>query len=208
MIDFEKTKLILASNSPRRSELLKQAGYEFEIIASNMDEQTSETEPALVVKDLSLQKATNVFNSIMKVVNLSLDAYEGVSLMIIGADTIVAKDNQIMGKPKDHNQAFDMLNLLQNNTHQVYTGVSIILYDFETKEKKVHSFHDCTDVEFYPMTDSEINSYMKQVTAMIKPEVTASKALSPYTLKESTAITIMLLDCRLQSCIMSWRKCK
>ena len=73
---FEKTKLILASNSPRRSELLKQAGYEFEIIASNMDEQTSETEPALVVKDLSLQKATNVFNSIMKVVNLSLDAYE------------------------------------------------------------------------------------------------------------------------------------
>lgn len=100
MIDFEKTKLILASNSPRRSELLKQAGYEFEIIASNMDEQTSETEPALVVKDLSLQKATNVFNSIMKVVNLSLDAYEGVSLMIIGADTIIAKDNQIMGNPK------------------------------------------------------------------------------------------------------------
>ena len=130
MIDFEKTKLILASNSPRRSELLKQAGYEFEIIASNMDEQTSETEPALVVKDLSLQKATNVFNSIMKVVNLSLDAYGGVSLIIIGADTIVAKDNQIMGKPKDHNQAFDMLNLLQNNTHQVYTGVRIILYDF------------------------------------------------------------------------------
>ena len=98
-----------------------------------------------------------------KVKNLpeSLDAYEGVSLMIIGADTIVAKDNQIMGKPKDHNQAFDMLNLLQNNTHQVYTGVSIILYDFETKEKKVHSFHDCTDVEFYPMTDSEINSYIE-----------------------------------------------
>ena len=145
MIDFEKTKLILASNSPRRSELLKQAGYEFEIIASKMDEQTSETEPALVVKDLSLQKAT----------------YEGVSLMIIGADTIVAKDNQIMGKPKDHDQAFDMINLLQNNTHQVYTGVSIILYDFETKEKKVHSFHDCTDVEFYPMTDSEINSYIE-----------------------------------------------
>ena len=84
-----------------------------------------------------------------------------VSLMIIGADTIVAKDNQIMGKPKDHDQAFDMLNLLQNNTHQVYTGVSIILYDFETKEKKVHSFHDCTDVEFYPMTDSEINSYIE-----------------------------------------------
>ena len=81
--------------------------------------------------------------------------------MIIGADTIVAKDNQIMGKPKDHDQAFDMLNLLQNNTHQVYTGVSIILYDFETKEKKVHSFHDCTDVEFYPMTDSEINFYIE-----------------------------------------------
>ena len=160
MIDFEKTKLILASNSPRRKELLKQAGYEFEVLASNMDEQTSETKPELVVEDLSLQKATNVFNSIMKVVNLSLDAYEGLSLMIIGADTIVAKNNEIMGKPKDHNVAFSMLKSLQGDTHQVYTGVSIILYDFETKEKKIHSFHDCTDVEFYPMTDSEINSYI------------------------------------------------
>lgn len=160
MIDFEKTKLILASNSPRRKELLKHAGYEFEVLASNMDEQTSETKPELVVEDLSLQKATNVFNSIMKVVNLSLDAYEGLSLMIIGADTIVSKNNEIMGKPKDHNAAFSMLKSLQGDTHQVYTGVSIILYDFETKEKKIHSFHDCTNVEFYPMTDSEINSYI------------------------------------------------
>lgn len=56
MIDFEKTKLILASNSPRRSELLKQAGYEFEIIASNMDEQTSETEPHLLLKTYLFKK--------------------------------------------------------------------------------------------------------------------------------------------------------
>ena len=56
MIDFEKTKLILASNSPRRSELLKQAGYEFEIIASNMDEQTSELNPAHLLKTYLFKK--------------------------------------------------------------------------------------------------------------------------------------------------------
>lgn len=71
----------------------------------------------------------------MKVVNLSLDAYEGVSLMIIGADTIVAKDNRIMGKPKDHDQAFDMLNLLQNNTHQVYTESALFSMILKLKRK-------------------------------------------------------------------------
>lgn len=160
MIDFDKTKIILASNSPRRRELMMQAGYEFEVIASNMDENTTETKPSLIVEDLSMQKAENVFNSIMKVVNLSLDAYAGLSLMIIGADTIVAKDDVIMGKPKDYDEAFNMIHSLQGNVHQVYTGASIILYIFETQDKTVRSFHDCTDVEFYPMNDSEINNYI------------------------------------------------
>ena len=109
MIDFDKTKIILASNSPRRRELMMQAGYEFEVIASNMDENTTETKPSLIVEDLSMQKAENVFNNIMKVVNLSLDAYTGLSLMIIGADTIVSKDDVIMGKPKDYDEAFNMI---------------------------------------------------------------------------------------------------
>ena len=134
MIDFDKTKIILASNSPRRRELMMQAGYEFEVIASNMDENTIETKPSLIVEDLSMQKAENVFNSIMKVVNLSLDAYTGLSLMIIGADTIVSKDDVIMGKPKDYDEAFNMIHSLQGNVHQVYTGVSIILYNFESKD--------------------------------------------------------------------------
>ncbi|WP_302629810.1 Maf family protein [uncultured Eubacterium sp.] len=160
MIDFDKTKIILASNSPRRRELMMQAGYEFEVIASNMDENTTETKPSLIVKDLSMQKAENVFNNIMKVVNLSLDAYTGLSLMIIGADTIVSKDDVIMGKPKDYDEAFNMIHSLQGNVHQVYTGVSIILYNFETQDKTVRSFHACTDVEVYPMSDSEINNYI------------------------------------------------
>lgn len=160
MIDLNKTKIILASNSPRRSDLLKQAGYEFEILTSNIEENTLKTKPDEVVKDLSLQKATNVFNGIMKVVNLSLDAYEGISLLIIGADTIVSKSGNIMGKPSDSFHAFNMINSLQGDVHQVYTGVSLIFYDFQTQKKKIHSFHDCTDVEFYPMTSAEINSYI------------------------------------------------
>jgi septum formation protein len=99
MINLEKTKIILASQSPRRSELMKQAGYEFEIIASNMEEVITKTEPEAVVEELSFQKADNVLNMILKSVDLSLMAFGGLSLMVIGADTIVCSNGNILGKP-------------------------------------------------------------------------------------------------------------
>lgn len=160
MINLEKTKIILASQSPRRSELMKQAGYEFEIIASNMEEVITKTEPEAVVEELSFQKADNVLNMILKSVDLSLMAFGGLSLMVIGADTIVCNNGNILGKPKNHNEAYNMIDSIQGNTHQVYTGVTAIVYDFDTKARRHITFNDCTQVHLYPMSSQEINDYI------------------------------------------------
>lgn len=160
MINLDKTKIILASQSPRRSQLMKQAGYEFEIIASTIEEKITETQPNLVVEELSLQKADNVLDMILRSVDLSLMAFDDLSLMIIGADTVVSKDKTIMGKPKDRDDAYQMIDSIQGDTHQVYTGVTIIIYDFNTATKSYKTFSECTNVHLYPMTDSEINHYI------------------------------------------------
>lgn len=160
MMNLDKTKIILASKSPRRSELMKQAGYEFEVIASTIEEKITETEPELVVEELSLQKADNVLDMILNTVDLSLMAFDDLSLMIIGADTVVSKDGNIMGKPKNRDDAYNMIHSIQGTTHQVYTGVTIIFYDFNTGDKTYKTFSECTNVHLYPMIDREINHYI------------------------------------------------
>lgn len=160
MLDLNKTKIILASQSPRRCELMKQAGFDFEIIKSDKEETFFGTIPSEIVKQLSFQKADDVFNKLFKHMDLSLMAYEDLSLMVIGSDTIVSKDEKIMGKPKTREEAFSMIHSIQGTTHQVYTGVTLIIYDFNDKQKSVHSFFECTDVTLYPMSDEEINQYI------------------------------------------------
>lgn len=102
--------IILASNSPRRKELLKQAGFIFTVIPSNVEEVITETEPKEIVKELSGQKAKNIFD------NLSKES--AANSLILGADTVVAWENEkgmfsILGKPKDKEDAFAMLKNLQ-----------------------------------------------------------------------------------------------
>ncbi len=160
MINLDKTKIILASQSPRRSELMRQAGYEFEIIASTIEEKITQTKPNLVVEELSLQKADNVLDMILQSIDLSLMAFDDLSLMIIGADTVVSKNGNIMGKPKGKENAYEMIDSIQGQTHQVYTGITIIVYDFNTGEKTHKTFSESTNVTLYPMTPSEITHYI------------------------------------------------
>ena len=173
-MNLDKTKIILASQSPRRSELMRQAGYEFEVIASTIEENITKTIPSEVVEELSLQKADNVLDMILKSVDWSLmekvnrpqnvasrrKGFDDLSLMVIGADTVVSKGENIMGKPKDKEDAYKMIHSIQDSTHQVYTGVTIIVYDFNTSVKSYKTFSECTNVHLYPMTDSEINHYI------------------------------------------------
>lgn len=147
-IRMDVMKVILGSASPRRKEILTQAHIDFEVIVSDCEEQITKTIPAEVVSELSGQKAEDVWQKAVKLYGDFDD------LLVIGADTIVAFENTIYGKPADAEDAVRMLKSLSGATHQVYTGVTVI-----TKDKRI-AFTDCTDVTMYEVSDDEIESYV------------------------------------------------
>lgn len=151
--------IILASASPRRSEIMTQAGFEFTVVPSSVEENIISETPDKIVEDLALQKANDVYRTIKK-------DYEGKDFIVIGADTIVCYNGEILGKPEDEQEAFDMLKLLSDRTHQVYTGVAI-LYRCEGA-KQVYFFNDKTDVTFCAVNDYELKDYIATFDCMDK----------------------------------------
>ena len=111
---MEKSKIILASGSPRRKELLLQIGIVPEIIVSHVEEKITSDVPAEVVMSLAEQKAVDV----------AKEMPEGT--VILGSDTVVAADGKILGKPKSHEEAYEMIRRLAGRSHQVYTGVCLV----------------------------------------------------------------------------------
>lgn len=153
---MQKKKIILASASPRRRELLSQTGYVFEIQVSKKEEFYTSTNPADIVKELALLKATDIAGQ-----------NERNNLVIIGADTVVAYQDSILGKPKSEEEAFAMIKSFQGDKHQVYTGVAILSYDEQGREKIInHAVR--TDVYVNAMTDEEIWTYIKTDNVMDK----------------------------------------
>lgn len=172
-------KIILASASPRRRELLIQIGLDFDVVVSETEEKITSTEPAKVVEELSAQKAEAVWEKLR-----SMTASQGsvtnaerldegsevfepeqtsgettmTDTLVLGADTVVACDGKILGKPADTEAAAAMLTMLQGRGHEVYTGVTI-LYE-QNGERKTLTFHEKTTVHFYPMTDAQIREYV------------------------------------------------
>ena len=141
----EDREIVLASASPRRRELLGQIGIVPEIIPSTLEEKITTDRPEDVVKELSLQKAADVAERCAK------------GTIVIGADTVVAAEGRILGKPKSHEEAELMIALLAGKTHQVYTGVTMIVCGQEGRGRK--TFAEKTDVHVYPMTAEEIHEY-------------------------------------------------
>ncbi len=150
-------KIILASSSPRRRELMAQAGFAFEVLVSEADE-TIETEtPGEMVEVLSERKAAAVAEEIKR------QGFTEASVLLVGADTMVAIDGKKLGKPKDEKGAEEMLEELSGRTHQVYTGVTLIrLKKAENGSilQESRTFSEGTDVSFYPLTKEEIRSYI------------------------------------------------
>ena len=142
-------KYILASQSPRRRELLEWAGVNFQVVTGNGEENITETEPSRIVEELSAEKAFQVAETIS----------EEEGTVVIGADTIVSFQGKILGKPSDKADSRKTLEMLQGNTHQVYTGVTIAFF----REGRLHrrSFSECTDVTFYPVSEEEIEAYIE-----------------------------------------------
>ena len=153
---MQKKKIILASASPRRRELMEQAGYEFEIQVSRKEEiYTSET-PDEIVKELALLKAKDIAGQ-----------NDSKNLIVIGADTVVAHKGAILGKPESKEEAFEMIKGFQGDKHQVYTGVAILDYDNDGKEAVVNHAVK-TEVYVNPMTDEEIWNYIESDNVLDK----------------------------------------
>lgn len=146
-------KLILASGSPRRKEIMTKLGYEYEIIKAKKDEVTANTVPSKIVEELSYNKAVEVKDEI-------IDKYlNDYPIIILAADTLVSVDDKVLGKPNDRDDAFNMISLIKNRSHQVYTGVSILCID-KNKNISEITFSEKTDVIVKDMTDKEILEYI------------------------------------------------
>lgn len=155
-------RIILASASPRRRELLEQIGLNFEVRVSDLEEKASTNVPEILVQELSRQKAEAVFEELSK-------QKPEEEFLVVGADTVVSCDGRILGKPGNAQKAVEMLMLLQGRSHEVYTGVTL-LYQGSSRERDNlagaecgilrKTFHEVTKVQFYPMSREEIGAYV------------------------------------------------
>jgi len=145
--------IVLASASPRRSELLKQIGIPFTIQVSKGEENSIQAQkPQEWVQQLAFEKAFDVANSLK----------EG---LVIGADTIVVKDNQILGKPLNTEEAVSMLDFLSGAEHQVMTGIALV---DAANTKKYLTDIEITRVKFRQLTEKEVYAYVASGEPMDK----------------------------------------
>ena len=135
--------IILASGSPRRTQLLKQIGIDFKVKTSDADESYPQgTAPENIVAALSSRKASAVFEELLP--------YKDTA--IIAADTIVVHKGDVLGKPKDEEDAYNILKSLSDDVHFVYTGVTILYY--MNNKISFETFYECTKVYFNSLTDT------------------------------------------------------
>ena len=173
----QNVRLVLASASPRRRELLSQIGLEFTVMPSTKEENAKTTEAGALVQELSRQKAVDIWEQLSGGQGQNPDAdQEQISEetqepnlngkrqpeLVIGADTVVCCEGKILGKPHSREAAAEMLTALQGRSHEVYTGVTLY------SQSETVTFFECTQVEFYPMTEVEISEYIDSKEPMDK----------------------------------------
>ncbi|MCM1194680.1 MAG: Maf family protein [Corallococcus sp.] len=142
-------ELILASNSPRRKELLSKLDYPFKVIPSNCEERTNAALPVDMVKELALRKSLNVYR-------------DNKDAVVIGCDTVVDLNGEVLGKPATRNAAVEMLRKLSGRSHKVHSGVCVM------SGVAVYLFVETTEVTFYDLTEERINDYVKGGSCMDK----------------------------------------
>ncbi len=145
-----KSKLILASSSPRRAEILRNAGFDFAVVPAPVDETRRPNErPADYVRRLAEEKARTVARQLAK------DAF-GESSFIIGADTVVVIDTEILGKPSSPTNTHEMLRRLSGKTHEVYTGLAVL----QGNDSAIRTAVETTRVTFAALSEKEIEDYI------------------------------------------------
>ncbi len=174
----QNVRLVLASASPRRRELLSQIGLEFTVMPSTKEENAKTTEAGALVQELSRQKAVDIWEQLSggqgqnpdadqeqiseETQEPNLNGKQQPELLVVGADTVVCCEGKILGKPHSREAAAEMLTALQGRSHEVYTGVTLY------SQSETVTFFECTQVEFYPITEVEISEYIDSKEPMDK----------------------------------------
>ncbi len=144
--------IVLASSSPRRKELMSRLHIPFQIIPAQGEEQSHALLPADYVQDLAHDKAQEVYEFCRRTMQ--------EPVVVIGADTVVACDNEILGKPENKQDAYRMISKIQGRSHSALTGVSV-MWTNENGDVSERRFAEETRVEVYAMTDAEIQAYVQ-----------------------------------------------
>lgn len=165
---MQKFKMILASGSPRRKEILKEAGYNFDVIPSYATEEAKYKRPAYYVQELAAVKVKDVCDRVLSETKLYENGkYRKGEVIILGADTVVCLYDDILGKPKNEKDAFNMIKSLSGKKHCVYTGISLIRA-VDGKVVKRRTTYLRTGVNVAELSDDEINEYIKTGECMDK----------------------------------------
>lgn len=141
-------KLILASQSPRRREILENLGLSFRVVTADVDETCTEQDPRRYVEELALRKGQAVLE------RLRAEQEIDRNTVILAADTVVAAEGEILGKPRDRADAEHMLRLLSGKTHQVISGIALLSAECTAVASEV------TGVRFSPLTESDLDFYV------------------------------------------------
>ena len=164
-----KKPLVLASGSPRRKELLEQVGLAFSIDVADVDENLEEDRPASLVEQLSRKKALAVLQ-------------RHPEAIVLGADTVVAYEDEILGKPEDEADALNMLSMLAGRVHHVYTGVTIC--SMEAGQPVMDTFHVCTKVAMYDTPRDLSEAYIRTGEPMDKAGAYGIQGMGAVLVKE------------------------
>ncbi len=164
-----KKPLVLASGSPRRKELLEQVGLTFSIDVADVDENLEEDRPASLVEQLSRKKALAVLQRHPKAI-------------VLGADTVVAYEDEILGKPEDEADALNMLSMLAGRVHHVYTGVTIC--SMAEGQPVMDTFHVCTKVSMYDTPRDLLEAYIRTGEPMDKAGAYGIQGMGAVLVKE------------------------
>lgn len=170
-------QIILASGSPRRKEIMEVMGIPYKVITGDVEEVTTETEPSAMVQELAELKTNEVAGMVAAGTDSNRDT------IIIGADTMVFYHDHALGKPKSEPDAARMLDMLSDDVHEVYTGVSILIYNHEGKKEKL-SFAVCTKVSVMPLTSEQISDYISTGEPMDKAGAYAIQGMFGIYIKE------------------------
>lgn len=169
-------RFILASASPRRKELLEQIGVKFDILPATGEEVITKELPGEVVMELAKQKAEEVAKT------------AGADALVLGADTVVAYEGKILGKPKDEADALRMLTMLSGKEHEVYTGVALI----DNRDQSMENFFERTKVTMYPFQKKRSEIILPVANRWIKRVPMPFKGSEQNSFRRSRGTTTML----------------